>query len=409
MPNVSTWLEHAGKQGRQINGNMITTAIVWDHRGRAREGCEGPLEVRLTIDRKVYYINTGIKVRRNEFKAGTIVNRPDADTLRTRLNILYNKIEEEINAAINAGTQIDVADIKRRAWMLVTDSSSTSFLEWCGEQAGQLTHSEGTLKHYRTMLSRLHEFDTIRRWQDLTVENICRWDAWLHRLVKPQTGEPISDGAIYNYHKCLKALLNRAVLFDRLQQNPYDRLKGKFRRGDRERIDFLTDEEMKAFESLHPVAGSKMAKARDLFVFQMYTGLAYSDTQNFDIADYKLTDGVWKNTGERIKTGVPYVSQLLPPVVAILERYDWHVPRLDNSDYNLCLKALGMACGIERPLHSHMARHTFATWMLRHGVPIEHVSKMLGHTNITQTQRYAKIVAADIHDDFERIAKKMKR
>ena len=396
---------------------MITTDIVWDHRKRTKADSEGPLEVRVTVDRKPYYINTGIKVRKTEWKAGIIVNRPDADILRARLNILYEKIETEINAAIDDGRQIDVADIKRRAWVLMADESSTSFLEWCRDQLEQLTLSEGTLKHYQTMLARLYDFDTIRRWRDVTVENIYKWDSYLHRITKPQSNADakmgkqmvtISEASIYNYHKCLKALLNRAVLFDRIQQNPYDRLKGKFKRGDRERIDYLTDEEMKAFESLHPVQGSKMAMARDLFVFQLYTGLAYSDTQNFDIGDYKLIDGVWKNTGERIKTGVAYTSQLLPPVVEILERYGWQVPRLDNSDYNLCLKALGMACGIERPLHSHMARHTFATWMLRHGVPIEHVSKMLGHTNITQTQRYAKIVAADIHDDFERIAEEMK-
>ena len=397
---------------------MITTAIVWDHRGRTKAGCEGPLEVRVTVDRKPYYINTGIKVRKTEWKAGTIVNRPDADSLRTRMNIIYHKIEDAINAAINAGIQIDVADIKRRAWVLVADESSTSFLEWCSDQIDQLTHSGGTMQHYQTMLTRLNDFDTIRRWQDLTVENIYKWDAYLHKITKPQSdadikagkpAEPISDGSIYNYHKCLKALLNRAVLFDRLRQNPYDRLKGKFKRGERERIDYLTDEEMAAFESLHPMSGSKMAMARDLFVFQMFTGLAYSDTQNFDISDYKLIDGTWKNTGERIKTGVAYTSQLLPPVVEILEKYNWQVPHLDNADYNRCLKALGMACGIERPLHSHMARHTFATWMLRHGVPIEHVSKMLGHTNITQTQRYAKIVAADIHDDFERIADELNK
>ena len=411
-------IEETGGETKPIKEeSMITTDIVWDHRKRTKAGSEGPLEVRVTVDRKPYYINTGIKVRKTEWKAGIIVNRPDADILRARLNILYEKIETEINAAIDDGRQIDVADIKRRAWVLMADESSTSFLEWCRDQLEQLTLSEGTLKHYQTMLARLQDFDTIRRWRDVTVENIYKWDSYLHRITKPQSDADakmgkqmvtISEASIYNYHKCLKALLNRAVLFDRIQQNPYDRLKGKFKRGDRERIDFLTDEEMKAFESLHPVQGSKMAMARDLFVFQLYTGLAYSDTQTFDIGDYKLIDGVWKNTGERIKTGVAYTSQLLPPVVEILERYQWQVPRLDNSDYNLCLKALGMACGIERPLHSHMARHTFATWMLRHGVPIEHVSKMLGHTNITQTQRYAKIVAADIHDDFDRIAEEMK-
>ena len=397
---------------------MITTDIVWDHRKRTQAGSEGPLEVRVTVDRKPYYINTGIKVRKTEWKAGIIVNRPDADSLRTRLNIIYQKIESEVNAAIADGRTIDVADIKRRAWMLMVDESSTSFLEWCRDQVEQLTHAQGTLQHYQTMLTRLNDFNTIRRWKDLTVENIYKWDAYLHTIQKPQSDaeiksckpiENISDGAIYNYHKCLKALLNRAVLFDRLQQNPYDRLKGKFKRGDRERIDFLTDEEMAAFESLRPVPGSKMAMARDLFVFQLYTGLAYSDTQNFDIADYKLIDGTWKNTGERIKTGVAYTSQLLPPVVEILEKYNWHVPHLDNADYNRCLKLLGEVAGIDRPLHSHMARHTFATWMLRQGVPIEHVSKMVGHTNIRQTQRYAKLLADDIHKDFDRVANLLKK
>ena len=397
---------------------MITTDIIWDHRRRTKAGAEGPLEVRVTIDRQNYFINTGVKVRQSEWKAGNIVGRDDAEVLRARVQIILNRVDTEINRAIEDGRPIDVADIRRRAWAMVADESSTSFLEWCRDQISQLTHASGTMKHYNTMLNRLADFDRIRRWCDLTVENIYLWDAYLHRLKKPQTNaevaagvpeEPISDAAIYNYHKCLKALLNRAVLFDRLNQNPYDRLRGKFKRGDRERIDYLTDEEMQAFQSLHPVSGSKMAMARDLFVFQMFTGLAYSDTQNFKISDYKLIDGTWKNVGERIKTGVAYISQLLPPVVEILERYNWKVPRIDNADYNRCLKALAMACGIERPIHSHMARHTFATYMLRHGVPIEHVARMLGHTNITQTQRYAKIVAADIHDDFDRIVAIMQK
>lgn len=386
---------------------MITTGIVYDHRGRTPVNAEGPLEVRVTVDRKPFYINTGIKVKKSEWKQGIIVNRPNARELMDRVNIIYKKIDEEVNDAINHGREIDVADIKRRVWVMTMDESSTSLIDWLSEQVDSLTMADGTIMHYRTMLARLREFDGMRRWKDLTVENIYKWDAFLHKLKKPNTDEFISESSIYNYHKTLKALLNRAVLFDRLQQNPYDRLRGKFKRGDKERIDYLTEEEMAAFESLHPVAGSKMAMSRDLFVFQLYTGLSYGDTQNFDIADYKLIDGTWKNTGERIKTGVAYISQLLPPVVDILEKYNWQVPKIDNSDYNLCLKALGMACGIERPLHSHMARHTFATWMLRHGVSIEHVSKMIGHTNITQTQRYAKIVAADIHNDFERIAENM--
>ena len=82
---------------------------------------------------------------------------------------------------------------------------------------------------------------------------------------------------------------------------------------------------------------------------------------------------------------------------------------MNNADYNRQLKAIQVMSGINTRLHSHLARHTFATYMLRNGVKIEHVSRMLGHTNITQTQRYAKVLAQDIHDEFDRIEKKLNK
>ena len=172
-------------------------------------------------------------------------------------------------------------------------------------------------------------------------------------------------------------------------------------------MEYLTEAEIAAFESLHPMQGTQAAAARDLFVFQMYTGLSYSDAQAFDISDYKEVGGKWINTGTRIKTGVPYVNQLLPPVIEILQRYGWQAPKILNSDYNKCLKLLAAAVGIETRLHSHLARHTFATRMLRMGVKIENLSKMLGHSNITQTQKYAKVMAQSVHDDFDMVAKKL--
>ena len=388
---------------------MIQTAVVFDHRNRTPQGAEGPIEVRMTIDRRAKYIATGIKVRRSEFQQGVIVNRPDGNILNARLQAITNRIAGDVNAAISDGREIDVADIKRRVWAAKIDADSTSFIDWVEQEVDNLMFAEGTMVHYRTTVARLREWNGIRRWCDLTVENIVKFDVWLHHLPKSQhSKEPISDAGIYTYHKNLKALLNRAVMYGRIERNPYDKLKGKFKRGDRERVDYLTDAELQAILDLHPSVGTKLDVARDLFVFQAFTGLSFSDMQQFDIKEYKLVDDVWVNVGERIKTGVPYVSHLLPPVVKVLEKYEWHVPQMYNSDYNFYLKMVGEACGIGRPLHSHMARHTFATWMLRNQVPIEHVSKMLGHTNITQTQRYAKIVAEDIHNDFKRIAEKLK-
>ena len=81
---------------------------------------------------------------------------------------------------------------------------------------------------------------------------------------------------------------------------------------------------------------------------------------------------------------------------------------MNNQRYNQMLKAIGMVIGIER-LHSHMGRHTFATWMLSNGSKIENVSKMLGHTDIKMTQRYAEVLAKDVYDDFAMVEKKMKK
>ena len=160
--------------------------------------------------------------------------------------------------------------------------------------------------------------------------------------------------------------------------------------------------------NIHPVPGSQMEAARDLFVFQMYTGLSYADTQVFDIADYRYVDGVWTNRGERVKTGVAYVSDLLPQAVEVLERYGMQAPKVGNVQYNQSLKVIQQALGIRTRLHSHLARPTFATRALKMGVKIENVSAMLGHTNITQTQRYAKVLAESVQSEYDMMAEKLK-
>lgn len=395
---------------------MITTSTVFDHRGRAR-GC-GPIEVRVIIERKPYYIDTGVKVRKEEFRNGTIIDRPDAAALNERVEIITRKVEQYITDCMRSGRPVVMEALRRHVWASVASSEQDSFTDWVEEQIPRLSVAEGTRKHYDTLLLRLRQFGRMTSWEQLTAENVTAFDEWLHHLKKPlsdaqkrmgEAAEPISDAAVYNYHKCLKALLSRAMRFDMLDVSPYDRLRGQFKRGERENVEFLTEEEMAAIESIRPKRGSMMAIARDLFVFQMYTGLSYSDTQAFDFSKYREKDGAWVYVGERVKTGVPFVNRLLPPAVDVLERYSWSIPSIGNADYNNCLKALGAAAGIDTPLHSHLARHTFATFMLKNGVKIENLARMLGHTNITQTQRYAKVLAQSVHDDFEMIEEKMRK
>lgn len=393
---------------------MIKTQIMFDHRNRTLAGKEGPVEVRITHNRKTYYIPTGVRVRRSEFAFQSIINRGDSDELNRQLKVLVQKITGVVTAMLEAGEALDAAEVKRRVWSPEQKKKKdvNEVVAWMQEQLPLLRLRDGTVKHYRPLFVRLTAFGEISEWCDLTIENIYKFDAYLHSLRKELTdaekkkgvkAEPLSDAGVYTYHKCFRALLTRAYKMGVIDANPYDRLKGEFSRGEKQSMDYLTEEEMAAFESIRPLRGSVMEVAHDLFIFQMYTGLSYGDMQAFDMKDYRLIDGTWRNVGERIKTGVPYVSQLLPPAVAILEKYNYQLPTLGNAEYNHSLKALGMACGITRPLHSHMARHTFATFALRQGVKIENLARMLGHTNITQTQRYAKVVAASVHEEFDKL------
>jgi integrase len=396
---------------------MITATIVFDHRGRTKAGKEGPLELRITHARKPYYINTGIKVLGREFRDGQIINRADADVLQAQLELITLRYKEAVLECIKKGTPINVAEIRRQAYNInITRESSASMLDWLTKQVPKLNISAGTRRRYDVLLRRLQQFDKLKSWDDLTVENLYEFDAWLHQITKAQSNgdrqakdEPqkIGDSAVYNYHRTLKSLLNRAVKMNIIASNPYERLKGEFSRGVKESVEYLTEEEIAAVESLQPMKGTQVAMARDLFVFQLYTGLSYSDAQAFDISEYKNVNGRWINTGERIKTGIPYVSQLLPQAVEVLERYNWQVPQINNMQYNASLKDIQKALGIRTRLHSHLARHTFATRMLAMGVKIENVSRMLGHSNITMTQRYAKVLAVSVHEDFDMIAKKL--
>jgi hypothetical protein len=115
----------------------------------------------------------------------------------------------------------------------------------------------------------------------------------------------------------------------------------------------------------------------------------------------------WVYRGRRVKTGVPFVSQLLQPVVDVLERYGGIVPRMDNADYNHELKTIGLLAQSSLPLHSHLARHTFATWMLANGVKVENLKRMLGHKNIAQTMRYAKVLDQSVIDEYLMIEAKL--
>lgn len=389
---------------------MTSTNVVYDRKNIAKKVGDAPVEIRVISERKSYYFQTGVRVMRNQWSYDRVINHPASDELNEKIAYCLKKVIAEVNIYIKNARALDPVAIRQAIWSSDT-TISNEVLEWINEQLPLLDIKHGTLKRYNCMVHRLEEFGKFRKWSDVTIENIYAFNAWMKkRRTWATKGEQakgklppfITESAVYNYHKCFRHILSRAERMGKIPVNPYLKLRGEFKRGIKESTEYLTDEEMAAVENVQ-LSSEPLELARDIFVFQMYTGLAFSDALAFDIRGYKKVDGKWRKIGERIKTGVPYVNQLLPPAVAVLGKYNMKIPQVNNVEYNRNLKVIGAAAGISIPLHSHLARHTFATFMLRHGAKLENVSKMLGHRSITQTLRYAKVMAQSVHEDFDKI------
>ena len=152
-----------------------------------------------------------------------------------------------------------------------------------------------------------------------------------------------------------------------------------------------------------------METARDIFLFACYTGAAYCDLMELDKSHLVRDDegSLWLKFN-RHKTGVPCRVKLLPEAKRLMEKLhsdgrETLLPYIKYKNYQICLKALRLRAGISFPFTTHTARHTFATLItLEQGVPIETVSKMLGHSNVSMTERYAKVTPQKLFEEFNR-------
>lgn len=143
----------------------------------------------------------------------------------------------------------------------------------------------------------------------------------------------------------------------------------------------------------------RLNKVRDCFIFQCYTGLAYSDMVQLTKDD--ITDDVIIK--RRQKTDIQYVVPLLPVAKNILEKYDYQLPIISNQKYNQWLKFLGEITGIGKSLHSHLARHSFACLLLNSGVDMKTISRTLGHSSMKTTERvYAEMSNDTVVDNIRK-------
>lgn len=377
---------------------LPTLAFVYDRKKTATASKEAVVELRISYERKSKYISTGVSLLPKQYKGGRVTNRADMVELNESLDLLMAKARKTVNTMMEEG-DFSLEELPRRI-KASSSGSDVSFIEYCKKRVQVRIYgkSDDTKDRYERFLKWLKAWGEIRHFSDVTDENIVKMDAALAK-----TGmKPYSKWN--NYHRFLNSFILDAIDDGFLKRNPY---KWVHIRKDKDSglSKYLTLEELQAIEKAK-MPTTSLERVRDLFVFQSYTCLSYTDLAVFDAKMVK--DGVY--TGKRGKTGVEYSFLLLPPAKKVLEKYKGRLPIISNVKYNEYLKLVAQAAKIDKPISTHWARHTGATILLNEGgVDMEIVSHILGHSSTKMTRKiYAKLLDKTVVKAMTKAQRKIK-
>lgn len=377
--------------------NKVQTRVVFDRKHVATNTKNGLVQIEIRHLSKRKFFSVGIKVKKMQFKAGRIVGREDADTLNEKIDNYIKEINLFVNRLNAQKLPFNLSQIDN----LFNDGHNEgTFLEFMEERIQQKPIRESTKRqHYKVLRFLKDEYKRLVYFSDLTYPKITLLDEYLKkRLVK---GQPMMQTTIHTYHKVIKAYINDAIVMERMNTSPYSKFKDK--RGNGQERTVLTLKEIQMIQNFKSTS-ILQSKVRDYFIIQCYTGLSYADLMSIDFTQYQKIGDDYILKDVRIKTGTRFFIYLFPCVLEILQKYNFQLPHLAYDVYNRWLKAVACASGITKKISTHIGRHTFATTIaLGSGLPIEVVSKMLGHTDIKTTQIYAKILPSSIMEGFHQI------
>lgn len=305
------------------------------------------------------------------------------------------------------------AEMVRNAYMGITQREESllklyeQHLEDTKKLVG-LSKADPTYRKYERMYRRVVEFMKKKyNITDIPLREI-KYQFIVDLEFFLRTEYKYSQNTTYKCMKFFKQVINKGIRAGLIFVDPFNGYKISCERVDR---GYLTEDELSKMMAKE-FASARLEQVRDVFIFACFTGLAYIDLAHLRVDNIqKMFDGrLWIVT-HRQKTNTKVTVPLLPPALKILKKYEGKyldgqlMPIITNQKLNCYLKEIADICGIEKNLTFHLARHTFATTMtLGKGVPIESVSKMLGHTNIQTTQIYARITNDKISKDMENLA-----
>lgn len=384
---------------------------------RAKINVDGvcPIYTRVTINSKRFEFSTNKFISPDKWSTeGAKVkgNSEDARSINNQLDIIKNQIMDAEKRLYKKEIQInsenlrnELFGIKERERLLIPifTEHNRKIKELVGSE-----YAPGTLERYETSLKHTKDFLQWKyRVSDIDIEKIdhafiTEYEFYLRTERKCANNTAVKY--IKNFHK----IINICLANGWLNKDPFANYKSKVKEVIRE---FLTEQEIQSLMEKEFVS-ERLELVRDIFVFSCFSGLAYIDVKQLSKDNIVLgIDGdKWINKN-RQKTDTNSKIPLLPTAQYILDKYANHpvcvnedklLPIFSNQKMNAYLKEIATVCGINKELTFHIARHTFATTVtLSNGVPIETVSKMLGHTNLKTTQHYAKILDKKISEDMQ--------
>ena len=394
--------------------NKTFNLLFFIKKNKIRTNGTAPIYLRITIDGKAAEIAAKryIDPKKWDNKSQKAVgNSQEAKTLNAYLKTLEQQVydfhylmlkEEDFVTAESLKSKLLGTDVTTRMLIPIFQEHNDKVEALVGQD-----FAPGTLERYKTSLKHTQEFLNWKyKVSDIDITKIDHvfimdYDFWLRSVRK------CANNTAVKYIKNFKKIIRLCMANGWLSKDPFLGYKAKLKVVERP---YLTKDEIRAIYEKE-FASDRLNQVRDIFLFSCYTGLAYVDVKQLSKSNINIgIDGnKWIFT-RRQKTDTSSRIPILTTAENIIEKYKNHpqcvnsnvlFPILSNQKMNSYLKEIAGICGINKDLTFHIARHTFATTVtLSNGVPIESVSKMLGHTNIKTTQHYAKILDKKVSDDM---------
>ncbi|UII75313.1 site-specific integrase [Flagellimonas sp. HMM57] len=382
------------------------------------------------------YVRITVAGKRAEISLKRCVNSEQWDSTRNRgrgnsekiralnayLDQVYGKLLQCHKQLTEEDKIISSEAIKSR--YLGEDSNCKTLKELIAYHNGSMIHvlKAGTMKNYYTTEKYLERFLLKNRkvndiyLKQLNFRFITDFEYYLRNCKNSKKELVLGNNGVMKHLERLKKMTNLAVKLEWMTKNPFNQFQLKFNKYDRV---FLNERELNLLEGTD-FKSERLQRVKDCFIFSCYTGLSYVDVK--ELTEMNIVKGIddnyWIYT-KREKTNESVKVPILPKVWTILEKYraaqDMGVtnnllPISSNQKVNTYLKEIMKSCGIHKNISFHVARHTFATTvMLSNGVPIETVSKLLGHTKLSTTQIYARVVESKISEDINNLLERFEQ